>query len=113
MILSKRADVNYFFFDLFFQRVLFNLWANLLTGFIRLVLLVFFACRTLVRCRVFFMRCAWAVSGGAEQSATLGTVRPARDPVSHLHFNETAPLGDLFHTNRCSVINSCARMTNL
>jgi len=85
---------------------------NLLAGLMRLVLLVRRAWRILVLALVFLNLCAWAMSGAAEQSFTVGTVRPALGPVSQRHFIVTLPRGLRFHTMRCSVTNSQALISN-
>ena len=110
IIESKRLSVKRFdyFLDFIFQSILFNLWLNLLVGLMRLVRLALRACRIFVRCLVVFMRCACAISGAAEQSATAGTVRPLRKPVSQRHRILTPPLGSLLKTILCSLINSQA-----
>ena len=79
-----------------------------LCGFTRLVRLVRRAWRILVLARVRVIRCACAMSGAAEQSATCGTVRPARGPVSQRQDNFGLPDLVRLNTIRCSVTNSCA-----
>ena len=81
---------------------------NRLCGFTRLVRLVRLAWRILVLARVRFMRCACAMSGAAEQSDTLGTVRPALGPVSQRQDNLGFPDLVRLNTILCSVTNSCA-----
>ncbi len=48
------------------------------------------------------------MSGAAEQSDTLGTVRPARGPVSQRQDNFGLPDLVRLNTILCSVTNSCA-----
>ena len=48
------------------------------------------------------------MSGAAEQSATLGTVRPALGPVSQRQDNFGFPDLVRLNTILCSVTNSCA-----
>lgn len=92
----------------------FSSLTSLLLGLMRLVRLVRLAWRILVRARVFFMRCAWAMSGGAEQSDTRGTVRFALGPLSHRQLMVTLPVLALRRqTMRCSTTNSWARMASL
>ena len=102
---TARAQVNGYRFSNF---------SSLLLGFTRLVRRVRRAWRILVRARVFFILWACAMSGGAEQSETRGTVRLARAPDSQRQLSETLPVRALRrHTMRCSVTNSQARMSSL
>ncbi len=82
---------------------------SLLAGLTRLVRLVLRACRILVRWRVFFIRCACAISGAAEQSLAEGTVRFFRGPDSQRQRRLIFPvLGFLRNTILCSFMNSSA-----
>jgi hypothetical protein len=86
-----------------------SIFDNLLAGFMRLVLFVLRACLIFVSWRVFFIRCAWAMSGAAEQSLTEGTVRFFLGPDSQRQRRLTFPvLGFLRNTILCSVTNSWA-----
>jgi len=88
---------------------MFNILASLLAGFKRLVRFVLRACLILVRWRVFFILCACATSGDAEQSVTLGTVLPVLGPDSQRQRRLIFPvLGFLLKTILCSVMNSSA-----
>lgn len=84
-----------------------RLLASRLDGLTLFVRFAFLAWRTLVLALVTFVRCAWAISSGFEQSATLGTVLFFLGPDWHLHAILTFPvLGLRFHTIRCSEIIS-------
>jgi hypothetical protein len=88
---------------------LFNLWIKRLAGFTRLVFLDLRAWRIFVVARVFFILCACATLGAAEQSLILGTVLLARNPDSQRQRRLTLPvLGLRLHTSLCSSINSLA-----